>query len=96
MIRVSFLAVLFIVLMGCGCSTIATLSVGENSGNFHCDEEIAVTRVYSGVSNDIRFLRGEYADKGIIFWDLPFSFALDTVALPYTIYAQNKFGNICN
>jgi uncharacterized protein YceK len=28
--------------------------------------------------------------------DTPLSFLLDTVFLPYTIYKQNKYGNICN
>ena len=79
-----------------GCSTVATLAVGSGDEQFHCDDQIAITRIYSGVSNDLRFLRGHYQDKGLIFHDLPFSLVADTVVLPYTICTQIKYGNICD
>lgn len=86
------------------CSTIATLSGGykkqdlsgaEAEKVFHCDKNYTIPRVYSGVANDMRFLRGNYQDKGLIFWDLPFSLIADTIVLPYTIYTQTSYGNLC-
>lgn len=79
-----------------GCSTIGTLSASANSEGFQCDEDHAITRIYSGVSNDFRFIRGDYQDKGVVFWDLPFSLVADTLVLPYTCYAQIRYGNLCD
>ena len=79
-----------------GCSTVATIAGGSDPSKFQCDEKYTITRVYSGISNDIRYIRGDYSDKGIVIWDIPFSLVADTVALPYTIYTQSKHGNLCN
>jgi uncharacterized protein YceK len=79
-----------------GCSTMATIAGGSNAAKFSCDDQFAITRIYSGISNDLKFLRGDYQDKGFIFWDLPFSLIADTVVLPYTIYTQTRYGNICD
>jgi len=79
-----------------GCSTIATIAGGA-TGNFSCDPEYyIIPRVYSGVSNDIRILRGDYAGRGVVLLDLPFSTVADTVALPYTVVTQISKGNLCN
>ncbi len=85
-----------------GCSSVVTLSVGSsiNEPNmdpniFSCDE-YAIPRVYSGVANVLRFLRGDYPDAGIVVLDLPFSFIADTIALPYTIFTQAIYGNLCD
>lgn len=79
-----------------GCSTVATISGGFNPEKFHCDPDYSIPRIYSGTANDIRFLRGNYTDKGFIFWDLPFSLVADTAVLPYTIFTQTKYGNLCS
>jgi uncharacterized protein YceK len=80
----------------CGCSTVATLVGGSSDNRFICDENYTIPRVYSGLFNDVRFVRGEYQEKGIVFWDIPFSLAADTVVLPYTMYSQLRRGNLCD
>jgi len=78
-----------------GCSTIATIAASEE--NFNCHPDISIPRIYSGISNDIRFLRAEQSeDTGLVIFDMPFSLVADTVALPYTIYSQIRYGNLCN
>lgn len=78
-----------------GCSTFATIATGTGREKFDCDERYTIPRVYSGVFNDIRFLRGNYPDQGVVVLDIPFSLIADTVALPYTIYTQIAYGNLC-
>ena len=88
--------IMIICLLLPGCSTIATVAVGAHDGEFSCDDKFTITRIYSGISNDLRFLRGNYQDKGLVFWDLPFSLVADSVVLPYTIYTQSNYGNLCD
>lgn len=79
-----------------GCSSLLTIADGSKEhSTILCDPDYTIPRIYSGVANDIRFLRGQYQDKGLVFWDLPFSLVVDTVALPYTICTQLKYGNLC-
>lgn len=78
-----------------GCSTMATIAGGSDPSKLHCDPDYTIPRVYSGVANDIRFLGGNYSDKGIALLDVPFSLIADTVVLPYTIVTQTKYGNLC-
>ena len=79
------------------CMSIATLTE-ETSKKFdepdNCPEDCTVHRVYSGVSVDMCILRTDDSGQGgaIAFWDLPFSFVLDTLVLPYTIYKQVSEG----
>ena len=78
-----------------GCSSIGTIAA--NKEEFDCEPEFNIPRIYSGVANDIRYLRSEkFTDEGIVILDLPFSFVADTIALPYTIYTQIRYGNLCN
>lgn len=85
----------FILLALSGCSTFATIAVGTDTEKFDCDERYAIPRVYSGVFNDIRYFRGNYPDQGVVVLDFPFSLVADTVALPYTVYTQAAYGNLC-
>lgn len=55
-----------------------------------------VPRVYSGIAGILAFLRGDHPDKGIVVLDMPFSLIVDTMALPYTIFMQAKYGNLCD
>jgi uncharacterized protein YceK len=87
---------IFICLLLAGCSTVATVAGGKKDSGFQCDENFTISRIYSGVSNDIRFLAGTYQDKGLIFLDLPFSFVADTIVLPFSIYTQLRYGNLCD
>ena len=75
----------------------ATLAGGANPDKFDCDGKNTIPRVYSGVSNDMRFLHnGAGEDTGIVIFDFPFSLIADTLVLPYTIYTQSKYGNLCD
>jgi len=78
-----------------GCSTVATIAGGLAPDKFHCDPNYTIPRVYSGMANDIRFLRDGSEDGGVVIWDMPFSLVADTLALPYTIYGQARYGNLC-
>ena len=79
-----------------GCSTLATLAADLEPEKFICDEHFTIPRVYSGMGNDIRFLLGNYQDKGVTVFDAPFSLVADTIVLPYTVYRQFQYGNLCN
>ncbi|MEE1981386.1 YceK/YidQ family lipoprotein [Shewanella xiamenensis] len=59
-----------------------------------CPQGCRINRVYSGSKLGICALSsgGGGQGAGIMFWDLPFSMALDTVVLPYTIYKQATVG----
>lgn len=95
--KVKFTIVSLCIIISSGCSSIATLSVGRNIEKFDCNTRNTITRVYSGISNDMRFLQeGPCEDAGFIILDMPFSLVADTVVLPYTIYTQTKYGNLCN
>lgn len=74
----------------------ATVVGGSKDSGFQCDKNFTITRIYSGVSNDLRFLSRNYQDKGLVFFDLPFSIAADTIIIPYTCYTQVMYGNLCN
>jgi uncharacterized protein YceK len=74
-----------------GCATAFTLSTAEKETR--CNSDCNVPHVYSGTAMDIC---GLTADNLALFalLDLPLSLVADTVVLPYTIYAQNKYRNI--
>lgn len=78
-----------------GCSTFATISGGNNPNKFNCRGDV-VPRVYSGIFNDFSYLKRGSPGNGIVLVDLPFSFIADTVVVPYTIYTQLRYGNLCN
>ena len=92
-----------LLLAATGCSSVGTLYVGlnttnpnSNPDNFSSCGEYMIPRVYSGVANNLSFLRGDYPDKSIVVLDIPFSFIADTVVLPYTIFMQARYGNLCD
>ncbi len=74
-----------------GCATGISLSTAEKETR--CGSDCNVPRIYSGVAVDVC---GLTADNLALFAlvDLPLSLVADTIVLPYTIYAQNKYGNI--
>jgi len=57
-----------------------------------------VSRIYSGTISDLCQIHSNTSNplNSYIFVDLPFSFALDTVILPYTIYKQATEGSLCD
>jgi uncharacterized protein YceK len=89
-----YLALCICLIVLSGCSTWATV-VGRG-GNFPCDEKYTIKRMYSGISNDIRFLHADYQDGGFAVLDMPFSLIADTILLPYTFYTQLRYGNLCD
>lgn len=74
-----------------GCATGISLSLAEKETR--CGSDCNVPRIYSGTAVD---MCGLTADNLALFAlvDLPLSLVADTLILPYTIYAQNKYGNI--
>jgi uncharacterized protein YceK len=91
-----------------GCATVKTLPPGtahvdiaHEGKRSYCQ---SIPRIYSGFSYNLCKLHGEPSRQvniGSTFNDVPFvvidgSFSLiaDTLALPYTLYTQNKHGSI--
>ncbi len=89
------LPILILGLGASGCSSIATFAGFREPDRFSCGEH-RIPRVYSGVANDIRFIKEGAEGSFAAIVDMPFSFVLDTVALPYTIYAQIRYGDLCD
>jgi len=79
-----------------GCSTIATLVGMAKPEEFDCSTAPYIPRVYSGVFNDWRFLTSGTEGSTLVILDMPFSFVADTLVLPYTIYGQIRYGNLCS
>jgi uncharacterized protein YceK len=74
-----------------GCATGISLSSAEKETR--CGSDCNVPRIYSGAAVD---MCGLTADNLALFAlvDLPLSLVADTLVLPYTVYAQNKYGDI--
>jgi uncharacterized protein YceK len=74
-----------------GCATALTLSTAGKDTS--CNSDCNVPHVYSGTAMDVC---GLTADNLALFalLDLPLSLVADTIVLPYTVYAQNKYGDI--
>ena len=94
------IGLIILLLTATGCFSVGSLYVGSkttypNSDSVRCGEYM-VPRVYSGIAGHLAFLRGDHPDKGIVVLDIPFSFIVDTVVLPYTIFMQAKYGNLCD
>ena len=89
-----------------GCGTVNTVVRGDSAVKYNLKQAgtscEAIPRVYSGVAYDICILRGKPSRTALwfgsvpelIFIDLALSGALDTVALPYTIFGQINDGSI--
>jgi len=93
-------------LSACGTLISQTLETDK-----YCRDLIPLSSIYSGVITDVRGIghygcdtagKCEYGhQKGtnnfefFLIVDMPLSLALDTVILPFTIYRQLKYGNIC-
>jgi len=85
-----------------GCGTLSTVGrdnydVGSTliKKGSHC---VTMPRIYSGVGYNVCKMNSKPTDFGTLLLsiavvDSVFSAVLDTVALPYTIYAQNEYGS---
>jgi uncharacterized protein YceK len=63
-----------------------------------CEGMGAVPNVYGGTVTDVRgaFHSGPTNNvEAFLILDIPLSIAADTIILPYTIYRQIQYGNIC-
>ncbi|VVP96869.1 hypothetical protein PS918_03775 [Pseudomonas fluorescens] len=85
-----------------GCGTVATVlqddaaaAQGLRRQKTYCQ---SIPRVYSGLAYDFCVLNAPPDPTGVlvplVLLDLALSGALDTVALPYTVYRQGQDGNI--
>jgi uncharacterized protein YceK len=88
----------------CGCGTIITQSNSDKEiaaklrkQKSNCE---SLPRIYSGVSYDFCELHAKndsIEEKGVLEFqllDIASSAIMDTIFLPYSIYAQEKYGNI--
>jgi uncharacterized protein YceK len=74
-----------------GCSSLGTVFLSDRlAPDMPC-----IPRIYGGVAADVAMLRSDMAEKELVLLDLPFSLVADTLFLPYTIYAQIRYGNLC-
>lgn len=103
--KVAFIGVAYLLVTGCG--TVNTVVRGDAIASRNLKETKtyceSIPRVYSGVSYDFCTLYGAPAPEHAwqpsnivltVFFDFLLSGALDTIALPYTIYRQSNDGNI--
>lgn len=79
------------------CASLYTLSDEadkEFSKPDFCAEDCTVHRVYAGTALDLCLLRTEDSGQAgaIAFYDLPFSFVVDSLVLPYSLYKQLTVG----
>lgn len=76
-----------------GCSSVRGV-YGGVTGNAVPDGKHAIPWVYCGIVNDAVAI--QKWDEGAMFYalDLPLSFGVDTALLPWTLYAQTKWGNL--
>ncbi|OQW40251.1 MAG: hypothetical protein A4C66_02365 [Nitrospira sp. HN-bin3] len=86
-----------------GCGTIITRSNDFNEEYFKGgsiragDHPSSLPRMYSGAWLDlwsVSHVRGTLG--AMLFYDIPFSLAADTILLPLTAYEQIRYGNIGN
>ncbi len=75
-----------------GCGTLTSLQNGGLGGNGRWGGDNETILIYSGVAADLGYVlwRGEL----VYFLDMPFSFAADTLLLPYTVSATLMGKNI--
>jgi len=74
-----------------GCATIITVSMAENETQ--CSTDSTIPRIYSGTVLDLYGLTAENIGFFALI-DLPLSCAADTMILPYSVYAQKKYGHL--
>jgi uncharacterized protein YceK len=66
-------------------------------------EETSLPRMFSGTMADVGIVMGRYSDdltverpvtsRALRFLDVPLSFLLDSLVLPYTAYTQVRYGS---
>ncbi len=102
-----FASILIISTLLAGCGTFNTVfrddTIASNKlarWHSHCD---SIPRIYSGAALNYCTLDAEprhsvgfdgYPSASLILFDLALSGVADTVVLPYSIYLQNKRGDI--
>jgi len=82
-----------------GCGTVLTV-VHETREDIKrtgpgVEEACSIPNMYSGTALDLCVLRyGTDNFQALSFWDMPLSFAADTLLLPLTIYLQLRYGHL--
>lgn len=90
----SYAMTVILIFVMSGCLSIYTITDSTNEDD--CKFCKNIPRVYSGAKYDLFCsLRADNVGLFIFLLDTPLSIAVDTVALPYTIYQQIKYGSIC-
>jgi uncharacterized protein YceK len=93
----SFIAIVLIFSLS-GCGSIYTLTADPSE--FEASEEDCwfIPRVYSGAVFDFHgmFIPDGGQGAAIMFWDFFLSLPVDTIALPYTVYGQIRYGSLSN
>jgi uncharacterized protein YceK len=102
-IKLRFLFLLFISMVGSGCASYATLTgtIGVNSSSekaYTCRNNHQIPRVYGGVFYDVSLLQNP--DRPplapiVLVPDVLFSAIFDTVMLVVTVPGQLAWGNLC-
>lgn len=95
-------ALSLIALSGCGTVTTLSSSDAEIASNLKKQNSgcVSVPRIYSGVAYNMCKLNSNGSSiyflpmVGVYLVDSVFSAATDTVALPYTVYAQSQKGSL--
>lgn len=76
-----------------GCASIYTQSHDAyTDAEVGCSDSSTIPNIYSGSVFDIYCIPAENAGFFCLV-DLPFSFVVDSLLLPYTIYKQSKYGS---
>jgi uncharacterized protein YceK len=78
-----------------GCASVLGV-YGGLTGNIVREAKVTVPWVYCGVVTDWYTLGPDGEAAAFAFYDLPLSFCADTALLPFTLYAQAKWGNLIN
>ncbi|HEY8568991.1 YceK/YidQ family lipoprotein [Microbulbifer sp.] len=95
-------AIGLMILSGCGTVTTLTNTDRQIASNLKRQNSscVSIPRVYSGVAYNMCKLNSNGSSIyfapliGVYVVDSIFSAATDTVALPYTVYAQSQKGNL--
>lgn len=92
-------ALISVALLLGGCGTLMTQLPAFNRQfkKVKCGDDAphVVPRIYSGVALDVWSVVQDPPGQvgALLFWDIPFSFAADTMLLPYTVVTQVQRGS---
>ena len=92
-ILIKIVSIVFLLILVGGCASIYTQSHDAYlDAQVDCSDSKTIPNVYSGFVFDLYCVPAENAGFFCLV-DLPLSFSLDSLILPYTIYKQSKNGS---